>query len=279
MVPAEEAYRSQRTDGNDIGLEMAEGRMLKKRISKSKKLARLKTDRARLLYLMSIPHLDVEGRIDADPKLIKGRVVPYLKYSEKGILECFKDMARAGLIKLYKVDDDLYAEFTRFGDFQHLRLDREAKSEIPPPSKGEIVNWDPNSRSKPGEPQEDSGSAPGEVKLSKGKLSKAEPSAALKAALDKILKDGLNIYALMNKIKKESKVKAVIPEEVLLKVCDAYWLRKPDIKKPWPWFGRVLVAEWQDYNARKNIAEHQAVKDDFNIFSFKQIIEKVVKND
>ena len=47
---------------------MAEGRMLKKEISDSKKLGRLPSDRPRVLYLMMLPHLDVKGRLYADPK-------------------------------------------------------------------------------------------------------------------------------------------------------------------------------------------------------------------
>lgn len=39
---------------------MAEGRMLKKNISQSKKLALLKNDSARLLYTWILPHLDIE---------------------------------------------------------------------------------------------------------------------------------------------------------------------------------------------------------------------------
>jgi hypothetical protein len=110
---------------------MAEGRMIKRRISKSKKFAELKTHNARLLYLMIYPHLDVQGRLDADPKIIKGQVCPLLNFSLSKIKEYLEDMNGAQLINLYEVNGDVFLEYTRFKDFQRLRLDREADSDIP----------------------------------------------------------------------------------------------------------------------------------------------------
>lgn len=113
---------------------MAEGRMIKKVLSKSKKFAALKTHNARLLYVMVYPHLDVEGRIDADPKLLKGRIIPYLNFSLQKIREYLEDMFRVGLIKLYEVNEDWYLECIKFKELQKLNPEREAKSEIPPPT-------------------------------------------------------------------------------------------------------------------------------------------------
>ena len=107
--------------------------MLKKRISKSKKFAALKTNNARLLYLLLLPHLDIEGRIDADPRLIKGQVVPLLRFSTSKIAEYLQDMDSVGLIRLYDDNGDKYLEYGRFKDFQTLRPDREAESDVPTP--------------------------------------------------------------------------------------------------------------------------------------------------
>ena len=58
---------------------------MKKEISNSEKLGAVKTDRARVLYLMMLPHLDVVGRLEANTRLIKGQIVTMLPYSQKAI--------------------------------------------------------------------------------------------------------------------------------------------------------------------------------------------------
>ena len=113
---------------------MAEGRMLKKAISTSRRLADLKTDSARMLYTWIIPHLDVEGRFYADPSMIKGSVVPRIKsFTEGKISECLVDMAEVGLINLYTIDGDQYLYLRKFEDHQNIKKDREAASKIPAP--------------------------------------------------------------------------------------------------------------------------------------------------
>ncbi len=118
--------------------------MLKKRISKSKKFALLKTNNARLLYLMIYPHLDVEGRLEADADLIKGTVLPLMSITRAKIKEYLEDLHKVGLIILYLHNGDLLLEYTRFSDFQMLRKDREADSDIPAPTELQY-----NSRSTP----------------------------------------------------------------------------------------------------------------------------------
>ena len=63
--------------------KMASGRMLKKEISNSEKLGIVKSDRARVLYFMMLPHLDIAGRLEANVRRIKGQIVTMLPYSEK----------------------------------------------------------------------------------------------------------------------------------------------------------------------------------------------------
>jgi len=70
----------------------------------------------------------------------------------------------------------------------------------------------------------------------------------LKTELDKVFKDGFNIYALINKIKVESKSGATIPDDVLFRVCSRYWQDKSTIKDAWPWFIAVVRREWELYN-------------------------------
>ena len=116
---------------------MAEGRMLKRSISDSKRLPELKTDSARLLWTWILPYLDVEGRYYADPDIIKGKIVPRLKtFTVKKVAEYLEDMNRVGLIEIYTVDNERFLQFRRFDDHQlGLRKDREAPSKIPNPIK------------------------------------------------------------------------------------------------------------------------------------------------
>ena len=113
---------------------MAEGRMLKKVISMSRKLANLKTDSARLLYTWIIPHVDVKGRFSADADIVKGYIVPRIKsITADDIEEHLKELESNNLILLYHDNGDRYLEIVKFSKFQNLRHDREAKSEIPAP--------------------------------------------------------------------------------------------------------------------------------------------------
>jgi len=114
---------------------MAQGRMLKRNISDSRRLAELNTDAARMLWTWIIPYLDVKGRYHAAPDMIKGKVVPRLKtFTEENIREYLDDMARVGLIVLYEDDGDKYLEFRKFEDFQTLQPKREGKP-LPDPPK------------------------------------------------------------------------------------------------------------------------------------------------
>ncbi len=120
---------------------MAEGRMLKKAISTSRKLADLDTDSARLLYTWLIPFLDVEGRYFGEPDIIKGSIVPRIKdFTIEKVKECLVDIQRVKLILWYEVDGDKYLQFICFGKHQNINRDREAKSSIPSPLDQDITN-------------------------------------------------------------------------------------------------------------------------------------------
>ena len=236
----------------------AKGRMLKTRISKSKKMGCLDNDSARLLYLMILPHTDIKGRFEADPVLVRNFCMPYFKdWDDNKIQACLELLNEVGLIILYVNGEDQYLQMVRFEDFQTIRKDREAESEIPDPP-----NIQPNSNQT---------TALSKVKLSKDKLIKTEdlpvdnlPSAVLQTELDHVFKDGLNIYALINKAKasihqpKEWK----FPEEVLLRVCKSYWDSKVDIKKPWAWFSRVLTQFSSEHFSNMNEKAGKVLKKD-----------------
>lgn len=55
---------------------MAEGRILKKKISVSKQVNDLSNDTNRLLFTWLIPHLDAEGRFFGEAEIVKSIIFP-----------------------------------------------------------------------------------------------------------------------------------------------------------------------------------------------------------
>jgi len=123
---------------------MAQGRMLKRKITRSKKMAALKSDKARLLWFYLLPFTDVDGRMEADVEDIREDVLCKQRkgYSLQKIGECLKDLHRVGLIILYSVNGKSYLEYTRFSEEQKLRRDKEADSDIPALSTGQVRELD-----------------------------------------------------------------------------------------------------------------------------------------
>jgi len=158
---------------------MAEGRMIKKRIATSKKIAAV-GDSAALLYFMMYPHSDVQGRVEGCPDLIKGQMLTYFKaWNGSKIQKCLRDLQKIGLILLYNVEGNQYIQFTRFEDFQTLNPDREAKSIIPEPTP------------------DNSGVDPEESPLSKVKLSKDKVKLRVKFTKPSV--DDIKNYCLERK--------------------------------------------------------------------------------
>lgn len=115
---------------------MASGRMLKKNVSVSRKLAELKSDSSRLLWTWLLAHLDIAGRFSGEPSVVKGSVVPRIKhFTEAKVQSILEELHHAGLLTLYQVGGESYLQFSRFEDFQNLRTDREGESKIPEPNE------------------------------------------------------------------------------------------------------------------------------------------------
>jgi hypothetical protein len=112
---------------------MADGRILSKRISRSSKIASLSSDTSRMFYSWLIPYLDVEGRLEADPKLLKADITPLLDHiTPKVIQNILTELHDIGLIKLYIIEERQYLQLIKFNENQkNLRKDREAPSIIP----------------------------------------------------------------------------------------------------------------------------------------------------
>lgn len=116
---------------------MPEGRMLKKVITTSQKLATLKSDSARLFYTWLIPYADCEGRLRANPYILKGIIFPYLRHTPRRIVDFLKDCHRVGLITMYENSDEQYLQIEDFHKYQAITRKKdgtpvkESKSTIP----------------------------------------------------------------------------------------------------------------------------------------------------
>ena len=160
---------------------MAEGRMLKRAVATSRKLAELKTDSARMLYTWLIPFLDVEGRYFGDPDIIKGSIVPRIKdFTIEKVSECLTDIQRTGLILWYQVNGDKYLQFTVFNKHQNINKERESKDVFPEPTDSGVTLADSGvtladsgvTLADSGVTLADSGVTQSNTPLSKDKLSK-----------------------------------------------------------------------------------------------------------
>jgi len=161
---------------------MAEGRMLKRNVSDSRRLAELQSDSARLLWTWILPYLDVEGRFYADPVILKGKVVPRIKtITEANISSFLTEMERVGLIKIYEVDGEKYLQYRKFETYQSgLRKDREVvripKPPVSPTFSDNSKNCPANVGNVPGVPPEQSGNPPAESNLSQVNINQSKSS-------------------------------------------------------------------------------------------------------
>lgn len=148
---------------------MAEGRMLKRKISVSEQVADLESDTHRLLFTWGISHLDAEGRMTGNPRKIKALVCPMLDHiSSDGIKGYLSDIQAKGLVLVYESNGEWWQQYPTFDNHQNIRKDRESKSLIPEPTE--------NVWTTPGALRDNSGSTPPKVKISKVKISQVKSS-------------------------------------------------------------------------------------------------------
>jgi hypothetical protein len=115
--------------------------MLNRSISRDRDLSDLinETDSdVGLLFTWMIPHLDRDGRIDADPEVVKGLIVPRLRRIDAAkVAELLRILAAKNLVEIY--EDDRGLRFLSFPGFKKnqagMRYDREAASEFPTPEE------------------------------------------------------------------------------------------------------------------------------------------------
>ena len=121
---------------------MPEGRLIKKKIVDDYRLNNVSVE-AELLYIKMIPHLDREGRLQADPKLINKKFYALRDFTAEEVELWLNDLANQkkngkGLIELYEVEGHKYLWMPGFegeqsGSWQRHVKQKEAPSAIPPP--------------------------------------------------------------------------------------------------------------------------------------------------
>ena len=77
-----------------------------------------------------------------------------------------------------------------------------------------------------------------------------------------VYRRGCNIYMMINKTKKKLKKLDNFPASVIIEVCKEYMRFKDmdKIKSDYAWFIRVLTAKSGEWNANRQIQEHQKYK-------------------
>lgn len=125
---------------------MADGRMLRKKASRDRQLAQL-TEPAALLYLLSIPHLDREGRMIGLPAWVRGTIVPAFveqrpddwtdELVSSRMLEWTQTRDSDGqpwpLVLWYATEGESVCLFVGFASNQNLERSKEPRSTLPPP--------------------------------------------------------------------------------------------------------------------------------------------------
>ncbi len=118
---------------------MANGRFLSKTIAVSLQLASV-SDQAEMLFYRMIPHLDSDGRMEGEPRLVKAIAAPLKESLTVERITALlhelvgaKDSDGEGLLQWYTAKGKLVLQFPGFCRHQGgLRKDREAPSRLPP---------------------------------------------------------------------------------------------------------------------------------------------------
>lgn len=166
--------------------------MLKKTVSRDERLTQLSVH-ACLLYVFSIPHLDIEGRMDGLPVAVRGTVVPYIarasadawtdelveRYMTEWTSTVDADRHERPLVLWYCVKGVWVCEFTGFRDNQRLRADREAPSRFPAPPEDLLSPITPHSAAA-GDADRHPDATPGHVADPLFALPDAEPATTYK---------------------------------------------------------------------------------------------------
>jgi hypothetical protein len=89
--------------------------------------------------------------------------------------------------------------------------------------------------------------------------------------MKQVYRNGFNMYAAINKLKKTCKVPPELPPEVIIKVCELYLKEKASINKLWAWFLKSIEMASKQYFAEKNEREGKELKKEKSVYTLKDI--------
>jgi len=69
---------------------------------------------------------------------------------------------------------------------------------------------------------------------------------------------GLNIYAMLNRLKAIRKENIYLPESVVVAVCKSYIKNRATIKNPWAWFQKAVTMEGRKQRIADTIKENDS---------------------
>ena len=215
-------------------------RIIKESILTSPSINKLSIEAERHFYRLLLL-TDDYGCFEADIRIIKGRCYPLQeKVNIEDIKLWHKELEEHNIIKFWDDKNErIYGLFINFDKHNSKysvtedgKVTRHRRKTPEPPKKflpifatfcQPLHNHNPNHN-------------PNQKLLTQAK------SPELRSALTNVYKQGLNIYSLINKLKKQLgwDKGRLFPEEVLLKVCSSYQQNKQDIKDQWAWFVAVI---------------------------------------
>jgi hypothetical protein len=200
----------------------------------------------RLAFIGLLCLADREGRLEDKPNQIRVQLFPYEQNIDMNAI--LSSLCHKPFIQRYEVEGHKYIQIIGFVEHQRINS-REAQSVIPGPGgvshactcmhmqdEGEGKGREGKGREGVRAPQKSAASIYSDIFIKKAKEVEAK---------------GFNIYQLVGRFYKDSRLSEKLPEDVLIAVMDKI-LSNGQVKDHWPYFLKVLNEKSRDYFARTN---------------------------
>lgn len=90
---------------------------------------------ARWLFIGTILLADDNGRLNGDPRYLRGQIFSYdQEVTVEEVEKMIDDLVNSTVIHSYEVDGSKYLHHPKWSQYQHLRKDRMSRSQIPKPT-------------------------------------------------------------------------------------------------------------------------------------------------
>ncbi len=217
---------------------------------------------ARYFYIMSWCHMDdVTAVMPRNAYKLKGQIFPNDDVDVEALIE---ELIGAGRLIPFEADNRKWLWCPTL--LKHQVINHPSRKRYPEPPKELREDY---RSGKVGLPQS-------RVEgVEKSRVEKEQPEAD--KLLNQVYKEGLNIYQLINKLKKQLKWKKEerFPAVIVIEVCKRYFKDKPNIKNAWAWFIVVFRSESAVYYAKNSREESEKFKRTPVALSIKAILEKM----